>query len=74
VPTVAAAIDLVIQVKLDQSGFCRVTELLFVTGRSEGGRIEVEDIWSWRASGYEVGVGAYSLRTKIAELMGAINA
>lgn len=73
VPTVAAAIDIVIQVKLDQSGFRRVTEVLFLTGRSEGGRIEVEDIWSWRPSGYEAGVGAYSIRAKIAELLGAIN-
>ncbi len=74
VPTVATAIDLVIQIKLDQSGFRRITEVLFVTGRSEGGRIEVEDVWTWRASGYEVGVGIYSLRMRLAELIGATHA
>lgn len=70
VPTVAAAIDLVIQVKLDQSGFRRVSEILYVTGRSEGGHIEMEDLWRWQGSCYEIGVGLYSLRNKLSELRG----
>lgn len=68
VPTVAAAIDLVIQVKIDSQGFRRVTEILFVTGRSENSRIEVEDVWKWDSHDYQRGAGYFSALEKISDL------
>jgi len=70
VPTVAAAIDLVIQVKIDSQGLRRVTEIIFVTGRSENSRIEVEDVWKWESNDYERGPGYFSALRKISELSG----
>ena len=68
VPTVAAAIDLVIQVKIDSQGLRRVTEIIFVTGRSENSRIEVEDVWKWESNDYARGPGYFSALRKISEL------
>jgi pilus assembly protein CpaF len=68
VPTVAAAIDLVIQVKIDSQGFRRVTEVIFVTGRSENSRIEVEDVWKWEIDDYQKGPGYFSALAKISSL------
>ncbi len=68
VPTVAAAIDLVIQVKIDSQGFRRVTEVIFVTGRSENSRIEVEDVWKWDSNDYQKGPGYFSALAKISNL------
>jgi pilus assembly protein CpaF len=70
VPTVAAAVDLVIQVRIDSQGFRRVTEIIFVTGRSEFSRIEVEDVWKWEGDTYERGAGYFSTLRKISELRG----
>lgn len=70
VPTIAAAIDLVIQIKIDSAGFRRVTEIVFVTGRSENSRIEVEDVWSWNGASYEKGTGFFSVLRKISLLGG----
>lgn len=69
VPTVAAAIDLVIQVRIDSQGSRRVTEIIFVTGRSENSRIEVEDVWRWNKDNYERGPGYFSAVRKISELV-----
>lgn len=55
-PTVAAAIDVVIQVKLDQNGFRRITEVAHVTGRYENDRAEIESAWSWTADSYKRGL------------------
>jgi len=57
-PTVAVAIDLVIQVALDSHGARRITEISTVTGRVENDRIEVESLWSWGGKDYERGLGA----------------
>lgn len=65
VPTVAAAIDLVIQVKMDPQGFRSVTEVIFVTGRSENSRIEVEVVWKWEGNDYQRGPGYFSALEKI---------
>lgn len=70
VPTVAAAIDLVIQVKMDSQGARRITEIVFVTGRSENSRIEVEDVWKWESESYTRGPGYFSALRKISDLSG----
>jgi pilus assembly protein CpaF len=56
-PTVASAIDLVIQVSLGNDGTRRVIEVARVTGRYENDRAEVESIWSWTGVDYERGLG-----------------
>jgi pilus assembly protein CpaF len=55
-PTVAAAIDIVIQVKLDQNGVRRITEIAVVTGRCENDRAEIEFAWSWNGRAYDRGL------------------
>lgn len=70
IPTVASAIDLVIQVKMNAEGLRRITEILFVTGRCEGTSIEVEDIWSWDGAEYQIGMGFYPAREQIRKLKG----
>lgn len=57
-PTVAAAIDLVVQVSLDSSGARRIIEVASVTGRLENDRIEVETLWLWNNEKYERGLGS----------------
>jgi pilus assembly protein CpaF len=56
-PTVASAIDLIVQVALDISGQRRITEVAIVTGRIENDRLEVETLWSWMGNKYERGLG-----------------
>lgn len=56
-PTVASAIDLVVQVALDISGQRRITEVSVVTGRTENDRLEVETLWRWIGNKYERGLG-----------------
>jgi pilus assembly protein CpaF len=56
-PTVASAIDLVVQVSLGHDGTRRVMEIARVTGRYENDRPEVESIWRWSGTGYERGLG-----------------
>jgi pilus assembly protein CpaF len=58
VPTVAAAIDLVVQVNLNADGRRRVLEVAEITGRSEGDRVEVETVWKWDGESYERGLGS----------------
>lgn len=45
VPTVASAIDIVVQLELDHRGRRRVREIVGVPGRVEGGVIEVADLY-----------------------------
>lgn len=73
VPTIAAAINLVIQVKIDSSGFRRVIEIIFVTGRCENHRIEIEQVWSWESGSYRRGSGYFMARQKINDLNGVIS-
>ena len=56
-PTVASALDLVVHVKLEKDGRRRVSEIVRVTGRTEGERVEVESIFKWNGREYEKGFG-----------------
>jgi pilus assembly protein CpaF len=56
-PTVASAIDLVIQVSLATDGTRRIVEIARVTGRYENDRAEIENIWRWNGEKYEKGLG-----------------
>jgi pilus assembly protein CpaF len=58
-PTVASAIDLVIQVSLAADGTRRIVEVSRVTGRYENDRAEIENIWRWNGDIYEEGLGTY---------------
>lgn len=65
-PTVASAIDLVVQVALDISGQRRITEVSTVTGRIENDRLEIETLWRWDGAKYERGLGALAHAEKYA--------
>ena len=58
-PTVASAIDLVVQVSLDTDGFRRVIEVASVTGRYENDRAEIENIWAWNGVKFDRGLGDF---------------
>ena len=55
-PTVASAIDLVVQVSLADDGSRRVIEVARVTGRYENDRAEIESIWRWNGNSYQRGL------------------
>ena len=55
-PTVASAIDLVVQVSLAEDGSRRVIEVARVTGRYENDRAEIESIWRWNGNSYQRGL------------------
>jgi pilus assembly protein CpaF len=57
VPTVASAIDLVIQIAMDGQGVRRVVEVITVTGRTENLHIEMESLWKWDGHIYQEGLG-----------------
>lgn len=57
VPTVASAIDIVIQIAIDNKGVRRVVEVISVTGRTENLHIEMENLWKWDGSRYVEGIG-----------------
>ena len=59
-PSVASAIDLVVQVSLAIDGTRRVMEVARVTGRFENDRVEIESIWRWNGKTYERGLGVAS--------------
>ena len=48
VPTVAASVDLVVQVGVEPNGGRRVREIVALPGRVEGGVVETEDIFTTR--------------------------
>jgi pilus assembly protein CpaF len=48
VPTVAAAVDLVVHVALERDGVRRVREIVAVPGRAEGDVIEIADLFTTR--------------------------
>ena len=56
-PTVASAIDVVIQVSLSSEGHRRIVEIAHVTGRYENDRAELETVWRWNGESYERGLG-----------------
>lgn len=55
-PTVAAAINIVVQVKLDHDGVRRITEVAQVTGRYENYRAEIESVWKWNGKSFDRGL------------------
>jgi pilus assembly protein CpaF len=55
-PTVASAIDLVVQVSLANDGSRKLIEIVHVTGRYENDRAEVETLWRWTGQSYERGL------------------
>jgi pilus assembly protein CpaF len=57
-PTIASAIDLVVQVSLAADGARRIVEVARVTGRYENDRAEIENIWRWNGNSYERGIGS----------------
>ncbi|MBC7463863.1 MAG: CpaF family protein [Actinobacteria bacterium] len=57
-PTVASAIDIVLQVALDASGQRRILEVCSLTGRIENNHIEVENLWRWNEGSYTRGLGS----------------
>jgi len=59
-PTVASAIDLVIQVSIAPDGTRRIVEIAHVTGRYENDRAEIENVWRWNGANYEKGLGVIS--------------
>lgn len=46
VPTVASCIDIVVHIAIDQDGARRVREIVGLSGRTEGGVVEVTDIFT----------------------------
>jgi pilus assembly protein CpaF len=48
VPTVAAAVDLVVHLATDGRGHRRVREIVAVTGRTEGDIIETSELFAFR--------------------------
>ncbi len=56
-PTVASAIDVVVQVSLNADGHRRIIEIARVTGRYENDRAELETVWRWNGDTYERGLG-----------------
>ena len=65
VPTVASAIDIVIQISIDIDGLRRVREISFLSGRTEKHRIEIESVWKLNGASYESGMGLQSLLSRI---------
>ena len=67
VPTVASAIDYVVQVALDYEGNRRVTEVIALTGRTEKSHIEMETLWKWNDGKYVEGIGLATIRSRFGE-------
>jgi pilus assembly protein CpaF len=67
VPTVASAIDLVIQIAMDADGNRRVVEIAALSGRTENLHIEMETLWNWRNGRYEEGLGLATFKQKLVE-------
>lgn len=57
-PTVASAIDLVVQVGIASDGTRRVHEIAVVTGRFESDRAEIETLWKWDGKEFIRGLGS----------------
>jgi pilus assembly protein CpaF len=68
VPTVASAIDIVIQIAMDQDGCRRVREIVALTGRTENSHIEMETLWEWSGAGYVEGIGLANFRQELGRL------
>lgn len=62
VPTVASAIDVVIQIAMDNYGNRRIVEVISVTGQTENLHIEMENLWKWDGIQYVEGLGLHAWR------------
>jgi pilus assembly protein CpaF len=51
VPKVAASIDLVVHISVEQDGVRRVREIIALPGRVEHDVVEVEPVFRWRGDG-----------------------
>jgi pilus assembly protein CpaF len=67
VPTVASAIDFVVQITMDYAGNRRVTEVLALTGRTEKAQIEMESLWQWIDGEYVEGIALSHFRARLAQ-------
>lgn len=65
-PTVASAIDLVVQVAISIDGTRRVQEIAAVTGRFERDRADIETLWKWDGSQFTKGLGSIGNEEKFA--------
>ena len=65
VPTVASAIDLVVQISINSQGVRKVEEVAFLSGRTEKNRIEIESVWKFNGTEYIAGMGLASLQSRI---------
>jgi pilus assembly protein CpaF len=55
-PTVASALDLIVQVNLNSEGLRRIVEVSWVTGRYENDHAEIESLWKWNGDEYVRGI------------------
>jgi pilus assembly protein CpaF len=65
-PTVASAIDLVVQVGIAGDGARRVHEITAITGRYENDRAEIETLWRWDGDSFRRGIGSIGNEEKFA--------
>jgi len=65
-PTVASAIDLVVQVGIAGDGTRRVHEIAAITGRYENDRAEIESLWRWDGDNFIRGIGSIGNEEKFA--------
>ncbi len=65
VPTVASAIDFVVQVAMDFEGNRRVTEVIALTGRTEKSQIEMETLWQLVDGKYVEGIALGSIQSRL---------
>lgn len=65
IPTVASAIDLVVQISMDANGLRRIVEVAYLTGRSEKNQIEIESVWKYNNGSYISGMGLPAVLAKI---------
>lgn len=63
VPTVASAIDFVVQIAMDSQGKRRVTEVIAITGRTEKNHIEIESLWKLDKETYLEGISLGSYKS-----------
>jgi pilus assembly protein CpaF len=67
VPTVASAIDFVVQIAMDIEGRRRVTEVIALTGRTEKSQIEMETLWKWTNGEYVEGLALAAIKSRFTQ-------
>jgi pilus assembly protein CpaF len=66
VPTVASALDIVIQIAMNNQGKRQVVEAVLLTGRHENFQIEMENLWRLEGDHYISGIGLATLQNRLA--------